>query len=677
MPCLGRVTPVLLAAVFLLVHAAAQLKAEHVGAQQPASFSLLTEREPFLLLQGRIRFHPGDHAQWADPAMDDSTWPLVAGDRSWAQSGYKDLSGVAWYRFTLTLPAGSEAFALRLPEIHDSYQLFVEGKVVYSQGLLPPHPRSYFAQPALIVLPTSTRLTPTGLHIALRVWISAEHAAFVSGGMQGPIEVGPANMLDDNFRVTEIANKAASRSTLDLGLLELVASMTSLALFLLGRSDGEYLWFALVALGLAGQNILLFWMTGRVAPIFFTETVALLWLRCFQVSFLLFLRRLLDARWTLALRITLGFVGLALTCDLLWGLPHVIGTTVGNLIDNIFDLPLFFWSLALVLERTLRRWPDARLLAAPVILLILTQQFSAVATTLEVTARPGLQLWSDMHLTIKEPIQADYTQLAEVIFLLAMLAILIHRFARTRREQDRAHSEFEAAREVQRILVPQHLPDTPGLRIATAYFPAQEVGGDFFQVLDLPEGATVVVIGDVAGKGMPAALTVSLVIGSLRTLADSTASPAAILASLNRRLHGRSIGFTTCLALRFDPVHGDSRWTLTLANAGHLSPYLNGVELSTDASLPLGLVEDAVFTETAHPLMPGDHLAVLTDGIPEAMQSGRLFGFERTAELSRASAKEIAEAARLYGQADDITVLTIDALEPTLLPSHIAAATAF
>lgn len=418
----------LLAPSLLLAHAGAQLRTDNVETQQPATFSLLTERAPALILQGRFRFHPGDNARWADPVLDDSTWPLVASDRSWVQSGYKDLSGVAWYRFTLALPAGNEAFALRLPVIYDSYQLFLDGSVVYSQGLLPPRSRIYFAQPALIVLPPSNRLTPTVLHCAIRVWINAEHATFVSGGVQGPIEVGPAKVLADHFQASQIATKAASRSAFDLGFLELVAFMTSLALFVLSRSEEEYSWFALVALGLAGQNIVAFWATGRVAPIFFTETVGLLWLRCFQASFLLFLRRLLNARWTLALRVTLGLVVLALTCDLL-GLPHVIGTTAGNLIDD------FLWTLALVFERSWRRWPDARLLAAPVTLLILTQQFSAVATTLFVFAHPGLVLWSEKHLTIKEPIQADYTQLAEAIFLLAMLAILIHRFARTRREQ--------------------------------------------------------------------------------------------------------------------------------------------------------------------------------------------------------------------------------------------------
>src|SRR5579875_2636068 len=147
-----------------------------------------------------------------------------------------------------------------------------------------------------------------------------------------------------------------------------------------------------------------------------------------------------------------------------------------------------------------------------------------------------------------------------------MLAILLRRFASRSREQDRVESELEAARSVQQVLVPETLPRIAGLTINTAYHPAQEVGGDFFQILPLPSGYTLVVIGDVAGKGLPAALQVSLAVGALRTLSESTESPGAILAGLNRSLQGRGSGFTTCLALSISP----DRTVLTFANAGHI-----------------------------------------------------------------------------------------------------------
>ena len=190
------------------------------------------------------------------------------------------------------------------------------------------------------------------------------------------------------------------------------------------------------------------------------------------------------------------------------------------------------------------------------------------------------------------------------------------------------------------------------------------MGGDFFQLLPLPTGATLIVIGDVAGKGLPAALQVSLVVGTLRALSEWTESPADILAGLNRSVQGRGPGFTTCLALLVSP----DRTVVTFANAGHIAPYVNGFELRTEPNLPLGIVPEIVFDEVRYALNPGDHVTVLTDGVPEAMHERELFGFERTGQISRQTATQIADAARNFGQTDDITVLTFDIV--TVPASH-------
>ena len=134
------------------------------------------------------------------------------------------------------------------------------------------------------------------------------------------------------------------------------------------------------------------------------------------------------------------------------------------------------------------------------------------------------------------------------------------------------------------------VPSIAGLEITTAYYPAQEVGGDSFQIIPLPSGDTLLVIGDVAGKGVPAALTVSLIIGVLRTLADYVGGPGEILAGLNRRLYGRDTGFSTCLVMQFA---ADCK-SLTIANAGHLSAYINLTEVATEVNLPLGMVQNGL-----------------------------------------------------------------------------------
>ncbi|HVC47050.1 MAG TPA: PP2C family protein-serine/threonine phosphatase, partial [Terracidiphilus sp.] len=182
-----------------------------------------------------------------------------------------------------------------------------------------------------------------------------------------------------------------------------------------------------------------------------------------------------------------------------------------------------------------------------------------------------------------------------------------------------------------------------------------EVGGDFFQVIPCVgrANAALLVIGDVSGKGLKAAMTVSLIVGALRD--EQTRQPAQVLAHLNRVLCGQVGGFVTCSAalIAYDGV-------MTLANAGHLSPYRNGEEIALPPGLPLGIAPAADYTETTLHLAPGDKLTFLSDGVVEARNTqGELFGFDRTASISTQSAESIAQAAQRWGQEDDITVLTV------------------
>lgn len=162
-------------------------------------------------------------------------------------------------------------------------------------------------------------------------------------------------------------------------------------------------------------------------------------------------------------------------------------------------------------------------------------------------------------------------------------------------------------------------------------------------------------VGDVSGKGLKAAMTVSLIVGTLRTYVEFCSSPAALLDGLNRRLYGRGDGFATCLVLMVEPSG-----KLTVANAGHPNPYINGVEIQTDANLPLGLDLGVQYSEITVQLDPDQLCTLVTDGVIEAISpSGELYGFERTQAISIKSASMIAEAARGFGQQDDITVLTV------------------
>jgi serine phosphatase RsbU (regulator of sigma subunit) len=246
--------------------------------------------------------------------------------------------------------------------------------------------------------------------------------------------------------------------------------------------------------------------------------------------------------------------------------------------------------------------------------------------------------------------------IADFLMQISILAILVLRFARTRRDEERHASELEAARAVQQVLVPENIPAIPGFLIQSVYKPAGQVGGDFFQIIPIQSGGVLVAIGDVSGKGMPAAMTVSLLVGTLRTLAHYTQNPGEILAAMNQRMLARSHGgFTTCLVLCCD-----ANGKLTIANAGHIAPYLGGKELPIENGLPLGLSADTTYAESSFQLAPGEQFTLLTDGVIEARdKAGALFGFERSAALSTQSAEAIACAAQAFGQDDDITALTL------------------
>ena len=252
--------------------------------------------------------------------------------------------------------------------------------------------------------------------------------------------------------------------------------------------------------------------------------------------------------------------------------------------------------------------------------------------------------------------QWQFTAMTLTLIGFVTLAILVRDLIRDRQEKQRLAMEVEAARAVQQVLIPEDLAEIPGFKIQSFYKPFGEVGGDFFQIIPNLGGSVLIAIGDVSGKGMPAAMTVSLLIGTFRTLASYTQSPSEILAAMNRRMIGRGDGgFTTCLILR-----ADADGTLTLANAGHIAPYCDGRELMPENGLPLGLAADSGYPELRFQLYGDSQLTLMTDGVVEARgKSGELFGFERTREVSGQSVQQIAGAAQSFGQDDDITVLTL------------------
>jgi serine phosphatase RsbU (regulator of sigma subunit) len=228
--------------------------------------------------------------------------------------------------------------------------------------------------------------------------------------------------------------------------------------------------------------------------------------------------------------------------------------------------------------------------------------------------------------------------------------------------------DVKQAQEVQQVILPEACTTLPGLVIESEYRPAREVGGDFFQIIpNRADGSLLIVAGDVTGKGLKAGMLVALLVGAIRTITELISDPLIILQTLNRRLIGRGEAHATCLAL-----HIAEDGEITLANAGHMPPYLNGEPVAMEGALPLGMIEGAEFSVMRFRLAEGDQLVLVSDGVAEATDAdGQLFGFERVHELMRKgkSASEVAGAAQRFGQEDDISVITVTrtaVLEPAL-----------
>jgi serine phosphatase RsbU (regulator of sigma subunit) len=233
--------------------------------------------------------------------------------------------------------------------------------------------------------------------------------------------------------------------------------------------------------------------------------------------------------------------------------------------------------------------------------------------------------------------------------------------------------EIEQAQQVQQVLIPHELPQIAGLTIDSEYRPAREVGGDFFQIIPLETpGSVLILVGDVTGKGMQAGMLVALIVGAVRAAVQHSIDPANVLHEVNDQLCERGQAIATCMMMRIDPT-GE----VTIANAGQLPPYLNGVEMEIEGAFPLGMVPDVEYSLTNLALQPGDSLFLMSDGVVEATNpEGVLFGFERVAELlkNKATSAAIAEDAQKFGQEDDILVLQIwregAGTEPSLDEAH-------
>jgi phosphoserine phosphatase RsbU/P len=613
------------------------------------TFNLQTGREPIASLDGLWRFHTGDNPAWADPNIDDSHWPLLRSNEAWDQQGYKNYGGFAWYRFTVAVPDGSRNWSIYLGPMETGYQLFIDGRLAGSFGPILNSWNYATASRAFDLVPAPSG--PRTFHIAIRAWHAPVWADYAEGGFVGSSYFGDSGLIAQRAATARSLQWNGLVDEYTYGVLGTLVGLIVLVLFFIRREEREYLWFALLLLanavdiGLGISRILAL----IPFPVFdfidgLVESTALFAALAF---FSVVLRAPRSRTWWLVAA-SLFIVPPAVFLYVF----NISTVGIASLLATLAVLPATIWILVTLLKRALQRDRDALILLVPT---LLWQGFPFLDSILIITWQLGWQRWTS-HWTfplLTKPFVLMPGPAVGTIFIFALLLFLIRRFSFARQEETRLSSEFESARNIQSLLFPAKPPVTPGFAIESVYLPASEVGGDFFQIMPANDGSLLVVVGDVSGKGLKAAMTVGAIIGALRGC--SVRNPAEVLAHLNRVLHGQITGFVTCTAALIAP-----NGNMNLANAGNLAPYCNGQELNGESGLPLGITPDVHYSETPFQLNRGDHLTFVSDGVVEATNECReLFGFQRTQAISTQSASAIAQAAKQFGQHDDITVLTL------------------
>jgi phosphoserine phosphatase RsbU/P len=599
------------------------------------------------------RLHFGDDAAFAQPGFDDSQWMLHRIDKDWASEGRKGYAGYAWYRMRVVLPRSNEPLAIAIYPPANAAEVYIDGAIVGTIGRMRPEPEWTYER-TIYAIPIPAALNGRTVEVALRVWSpwqSAQRAA--TGAATHPALIG---RIDDVARMVTMERERswlAKMPNWTVDLAGLCVGLFSFGLFLLQRQAREYAYAAVYLCGAAALDVLFWTMSQAGASVPFwanANNISDSVLLCF---WLLFTWGFVRARADRVL-----FVCLAVAC-----LNAIAGPSVEF---RIIPLAGFFWIVApmylflsvVVFVRlyTLARRGnrDAQLFLIPFFLTLVVQSAVSVVSALYssgvVRFRGTTNFYHSPHFDV------TWQQLSTILSYLAVGSVLVLRFARSARQEQRLLTEMEAARRVQGQLVPVDLPQTNAFTCEAVYRAASEVGGDFYQVFPRSDGSALVLVGDVSGKGLRAAMLGTLIVGAAGALTQEDLDPVDMLDRLNRQLCGRTDGgFATCLCalLQRDGA-------LTIANAGHLPPYRNGRELNCDSGLPLGIVPAARYTETREQLCLGDALTFLSDGVVEARNSaGELFGFERTAAISTHTADQIAKAAEQFGQEDDITVLTL------------------
>jgi hypothetical protein len=638
-------------------------------------------------LYGPWKFHIGDSPVdpsgnallWAQAGFDDSAWETVSlkprrgwvdpynGDPryvpGWTANGHPGYMGYAWYRLRVPATAKQGArLALTCPVyVDDGYQVFGNGELLGGQGVFGSNPpRVSSTLPLMLLLPEAASGGagdgPATQVIAFRVWMGpmgSTHSPY-AGGLHYAPYLGEAGAIASRTRLDWLELAKQSAYAPFEGVLLFLLGVVAAALLLFDRSDRVYLWVAAILLftALIDAALTVFTLTHALSlrtyfmffDVFANPLVLCGWIMVWWYWF-----RLREPAWmpkVIAALMLLYMVTKAIGGDFFYGAdlhaPARAFTLISVAVRLVF-LPLFIFIIGLGIRKQGREgW-----LVLPAVVPLVVSQFASELIVLDLPVK-----WAPYGITI------FVGQVSNLVSAAAISLLLLRRLFLSVGRQRRMALDVRQAQEVQQVILPETRMIVPGMVIESEFRPAEQVSGDFFQIVpDQGDGSLLVVVGDVNGKGLRAGMLVGLLVGAIRSTAQFDCDPTVMLDVLNKQLIGRGDAIATCMALRIG-ADGDS----VLANAGHLPPYLNGELLSVEGSLPLGMVAGAEFSSLRFKLNEGDHLVLISDGIAEARNTeGQLFGFERVQDLLRngKTVAEVATAAQSFGQDDDISAIAV------------------
>ena len=599
--------------------------------------------------------HAGDDPAYARPDFDDSQWTPFDPHSDLKLAFTRQHPEVIWYRLRVKVSPDQTGLGLKEQSISKAYEVYLNGERFMASGSFSPFVP--YTLNAWILKPIPNRMLASGnLVIALRVHISPlEWTAQGPGFVAQNLTLWQQDALYRDDWLNIIGQNAVSWLE---HLFSISLGVVALVLYRSQRRQTEYLW--IFAAGMQSMIELAIPLITTFHDIPQAWQLPVILLRALtpyiMVSmYFAFVHQRIGWRWRIVLVITgllnviggiqLLYFAAPLQYQLISSLPVVVMISVvgpiviaihwwrGNREAGILLIPLLLFSLYLYTEVAL----DTMF------------QFPG----LHDAALRGLGLIDRFPAG---PFSISLNYVAGILSSLSLAIIMLLRSSKMSRRQAIIESEMAAAQEVQKVLLPEHREIIPGFTVESVYEPAQQVGGDFFQIAPASDGGLVIVVGDVAGKGLPAAMLVSVLVGAISGISEYTKDPAELLSGLNERLVGRSGGgFSTAVA-----AYITANGAVTIANAGHLSPYLDGKEIALPGALPLGVALGVRYETTHFHLEPGSRLTFYSDGVVEAQNhKGELFGFERAMAISTKPASAIVEAAKKFGQEDDITVVTI------------------